>query len=1182
MKKYQLGDKWSNDFDYDGLIRYCNDADVSWGADKLEKLYDSLVDVNYHDLARDVDKAVEHLRREDEGDMAVAIESLDKVRETIKKDYESDAKSEHEELGEGLSYDKTRFTSKEEAIKEAKKMGLMAQGGEIGYKEKVIKELEELGYFEYNAKELYQKHRDLIDLSDKKSPKAMARSLANTEGHSYAKGGALDKEFKFTKNFVIYVPSTSNVGDTISKSELEKRVKEVEKYVADEFGGYTETETEGGYKSTSGDIIEEDVVKVSVFAQNDDWKKNEGKVVAKVKEWAKKWGQEAIGFEYEGDLYYIDDDGKFTLGGVLMAGIAGYVGYKIGRARPQKKGFETEKAVGRKFGKKFKRKKKMSKGGKTYAEGGEIKNGVYEYIDLKGTRFEKNKGYTIRADKWNDLIEKGVLDSNDINLADDWRTAIKEENWGKYSRLMYSPKLDQLREQTQDEFYNNKLYSKGGSTYAEGGGVKMPLELKIVHELVSLKKSGHLDLSESHLKTIAIQVANKIREVSTGKLKGKGAPLFVAQELYNLKKSGNLDISENNIKIIATKFDRNWYAEGGGVSIDWEIDVYINFEDTGWIETINVVAKDKKEAIKKAKELAIETVSMGNQDEQDATFRVDSIKSSTTNWKRHKDYAEGGSMARGGEIIVTNYYGSKTFNDREEYRFDTIEKAEKKLKELKKQNPNADSDDIFMSMDGFWNREYKHYFRGAGAKKQRKVYDQFTKEGLDPSAVSNRHLEIIEKIIGLNSNYAGGGEIDDLWFVELDISNDETAFIESVVIEADDRKQAILKAKKSFKDNYGGSGTVQDLSIKTYNVTKATDWKPTDVWSRFESEWRTNKSVYDNYSKGGSTYAGGGGVKLSDQDIWWEFAYNDKHGHTRYDWVKTKGLDHSKAEELALEKHGYVTPNSLRRDLDKERDERYNDMLATRKRESNGSTYAEGGEILYDPIEDDEEKGRWIIALEFEDYSKDYHNTIYRNPSIKREKDDPSYKKVWELVEWAKNQTDLIYGQVNYKSKQSYGTQTSTYWANGGKSTYAEGGEIEGYNMDEVVKHFVMAGLWASNDDEGEPLEDSYDADDVSKESYEKIAKGATKFINENKALLKKHNISTESLGHDLFLDSQGHGVGFWDRGYGDDGDTLSKSASKIFASDQPYVGDDKKIYFKKGGSIKSSFFSGELSFLNW
>ena len=139
----------------------------------------------------------------------------------------------------------------------------------------------------------------------------------------FKRGGALSKEFKFDKNFVIYVPSTSDVGNKISKKELDKRVKEVEKYVANEFGGYTETDTDGGYKSNSGEIIEEDIVKVSVFANNKDWKKNESKVVSKVKEWAKRWGQEAIGFEYEGDLYYIDDKGKFAKGGEIE-----YIQYK--------------------------------------------------------------------------------------------------------------------------------------------------------------------------------------------------------------------------------------------------------------------------------------------------------------------------------------------------------------------------------------------------------------------------------------------------------------------------------------------------------------------------------------------------------------------------------------------------------------------------------------------------------------------------------------------------------------------------------------------------------------------------------------------------------------------------------------------------------------------------------------
>ena len=144
------------------------------------------------------------------------------------------------------------------------------------------------------------------------------QALQEIDYYTYMeKGGALEKEFKFDKNFVIYVPSTSDVGNKISKKELDKRVDEVEKYVANEFGGYTETDTDGGYKSTSGEIVEEDIVKVSVFANNKVWKDNEQKVVSKVKKWATEWGQEAIGFEYEGDLYYIDDEGKFAKGGKL-------------------------------------------------------------------------------------------------------------------------------------------------------------------------------------------------------------------------------------------------------------------------------------------------------------------------------------------------------------------------------------------------------------------------------------------------------------------------------------------------------------------------------------------------------------------------------------------------------------------------------------------------------------------------------------------------------------------------------------------------------------------------------------------------------------------------------------------------------------------------------------------------
>lgn len=157
---------------------------------------------------------------------------------------------------------------------------------------------------------------------------------------------------------------------------------------------------------------------------------------------------------------------------------------------------------------------------------------------------------------------------------------------------------------------------------------------------------------------------------------------------------------------------------------------------------------------------------------------------------------------------------------------------------------------------------------------------------------------------------------------------------------------------------------------------------------------------------------------------------------------------------------------------------------------------------------------------------------------------------------------------------------------NGAENSFAKGGgvgqaemrEVEGYDIDEVLTHFIIAGLWASTDDDDESLDYNYSIEDVDDKSKEDIKKGIEKFINQNKAILKKHNISDESLGHDLFLTSQGHGAGFWDRGYGQDGDILSENSEKIFASDPPYVGDDNKIYFStvkfsSGGKIKRADF---------
>lgn len=48
--------------------------------------------------------------------------------------------------------------------------------------------------------------------------------------------------------------------------------------------------------------------------------------------------------------------------------------------------------------------------------------------------------------------------------------------------------------------------------------------------------------------------------------------------------------------------------------------------------------------------------------------------------------------------------------------------------------------------------------------------------------------------------------------------------------------------------------------------------------------------------------------------------------------------------------------------------------------------------------------------------------------------------------------------------------------------------------------------------------------------------------------------------GHDFWLTRNGHGAGFWDRGYGKVGDRLTDAAHAWGTSDI-YIGDDGKLY---------------------
>lgn len=113
------------------------------------------------------------------------------------------------------------------------------------------------------------------------------------------------KVFHLEIEQAILVPSTTSADKKVSDVVFKKRVKEVRKYLSKKFGGYTSVRGVGGYYSEpKKKIIQERVVKVTGFATKKDFKKNKPQLIKQMGKWGKKWGQESLGYEHEGDLYY--------------------------------------------------------------------------------------------------------------------------------------------------------------------------------------------------------------------------------------------------------------------------------------------------------------------------------------------------------------------------------------------------------------------------------------------------------------------------------------------------------------------------------------------------------------------------------------------------------------------------------------------------------------------------------------------------------------------------------------------------------------------------------------------------------------------------------------------------------------------------------------------------------------
>ncbi len=123
----------------------------------------------------------------------------------------------------------------------------------------------------------------------------------------------------------------------------------------------------------------------------------------------------------------------------------------------------------------------------------------------------------------------------------------------------------------------------------------------------------------------------------------------------------------------------------------------------------------------------------------------------------------------------------------------------------------------------------------------------------------------------------------------------------------------------------------------------------------------------------------------------------------------------------------------------------------------------------------------------------------------------------------------------------------------------AHGGDID---VDEFTRHYAIAALWSTTDDDDSPLDDKYGVGDISPADYAQMRDDCAKFIQENAQWLLQWDGGRYSIeemgGHDFWLTRNGHGAGFWDGDWPEEaGDALTQS-SKRFGEVYLYIDDSQ------------------------
>ena len=119
------------------------------------------------------------------------------------------------------------------------------------------------------------------------------------------------------------------------------------------------------------------------------------------------------------------------------------------------------------------------------------------------------------------------------------------------------------------------------------------------------------------------------------------------------------------------------------------------------------------------------------------------------------------------------------------------------------------------------------------------------------------------------------------------------------------------------------------------------------------------------------------------------------------------------------------------------------------------------------------------------------------------------------------------------------------------------------FDRNAVLGNAKIAALWSTSADEDadyENLDAVFTEEDITGEAEEKLVALIDLFFEKAGDLLDEYPSEAEQLGHDIIMTTNGHGVGFWDRGLGELGTKLTEVCKQL-PEYNLYVGDDGKLY---------------------